>query len=253
MEKNQREARRHQEDMALNRALMWVGGAIILECLLLFVNRYYINYFVSEVDMAVAVYSTLHVLRIGGAAVGGIALVWAIFRFYRGGRAGLPTVLGLACLTLALCSYVTLAFQKPGIQMLFLLVPALAGLALVYYLYQREFFLAAAAGGMSVLGLWLVRSGGSMEAVASLVGIVLVAAAAFWLKKNGGVVHRANGRETRVLPEHTGYSVVFLSCLVGLGAVAAAMFLGANIAYYLIFVLVAWLFALLVYYTVKMM
>ena len=34
---------------------------------------------------------------------------------------------------------------------------------------------------------------------------------------------------------------------------AAAMALGASVAYYLIFLMIAWLFALLVYYTVKLM
>lgn len=253
MEKNQREVRRHQEDIALNRALIWVGGAIVLECLLLFVNRYYINFFVSEINMAVAVQSVLRIVRIGGAMVGLLALVWAGFQFFKGRRAGLSTVLGLVCLVLAFCAYVILSFQKPGMQMLFLLVPAFAGLALVYYLYQRELFLAAVASGISGLGLWFIRSGGNREAVAFLTGIVLVAAATLLLKKNGGVIPRANGKVARVLEADAGYGLVFLSCLVGVATVAAAMFLGANIAYYLIFVIVAWLFALLVYYTVKML
>lgn len=252
MEKDQREARRHQEDIALNRALLWVGGAIVLECLLLFVNRYYINYFVSDINIAVAVHSILRVLRIGGAVAGLLVLVWAAFQSFRGGKAGIPTVLGLVCLVLAFCAYVTLTYQKPGMQMLFLLVPAFAGLALVYYLYQRELFLAAVATGMAGLGLWFVRSGGNREAAALLAGIALVAAAALLLKKSGGVVPRANGKAARVLEADVSYGSVFLSCLIGAVAVVAAMFLGANIAYYLFFVIVAWLFALLVYYTVKM-
>ena len=38
-----------------------------------------------------------------------------------------------------------------------------------------------------------------------------------------------------------------------LAAVAAGLLIGGTAAYYLIFVMVAWLFALLVYYTVKLM
>ena len=44
MDYNEREARRRQEDRDLNRALIWVGAAIVLEFLLVLVNRYYINY-----------------------------------------------------------------------------------------------------------------------------------------------------------------------------------------------------------------
>ena len=42
-------------------------------------------------------------------------------------------------------------------------------------------------------------------------------------------------------------------CLGMLCAGLAALVLGSTVAYYLIFAMVAWLFALLVYYTVKMM
>ena len=43
MDKKQREARRHQEDIALQRGLLWVVGAVVLEALLVLVNRFYIN------------------------------------------------------------------------------------------------------------------------------------------------------------------------------------------------------------------
>jgi len=254
MDKNQREARRRQEDMALNRGLIWVGGAIVLECLLLLVNRYYINYYVSEVDMAIAVKGALSAIRIVGGIAGLVTLVWAALQFRRGGKHALPAVLTVACWALAVCAHVTLVYQKSGVQMLFLLVPAWAGLALIYYLYQPEFFLAAAAGGFASLGLWFIRYGGvGLEAAASLLGIVIVAAAALLLKKSGGVIRRSSGEEVRLLTGNTSYALVLASCLVGLAAMAAALLLGANIAYYLIFVMVAWLFALLVYYTVKLM
>ena len=45
MDKNQREERRRQEDIALNRGLLWVGAAILMELLLMLVNKYYINYY----------------------------------------------------------------------------------------------------------------------------------------------------------------------------------------------------------------
>ena len=46
---------------------------------------------------------------------------------------------------------------------------------------------------------------------------------------------------------------MFASCVVSLAAIAAAIALGGAVSYYLLFAMVAWLFALLVYYTVKMM
>ena len=254
MDKNQREARRRQEDRALNRGLMWVGGAIVLEFLLLLVNRYYIHFKTSEIDLAIALRTVLQVLRIAGAVAGIAALVWAVLRFRKSEKTGLPLVLALACGALAVCAHITMAFQDSGVRMLFLMVPAWAGLALIYYLYQREFFLGAVASGLSILGLWFVRYGSrfSLETVLTLVGVLVVAAAALWLKKNNGVLKQGES-EIRILSKNTSYPLILASCLVGLLVQLAAMALGANLAYYLMFAMVAWLFALLVYYTVKLM
>ena len=256
MDKKQREARRHQEDMALNRGLLWVGAAIILEFLLLLINRYYINFRVDEasVNLATALHTLLKVVRIGGAAAAVLCLVWAVLRFQKGGKLVLPVVLTAAFGALAICSHVTLAFQGTGVRMLFLLVPAWAGLALVYYLYQKEFFLSAVAVGLSILGLWCVRFGGALTLESGLifVGILVVSAATLWLKKSGGAV-KYGERELQLLSKNASYPVVLVSCLASLLALAAAMALGASVAYYLIFLMIAWLFALLVYYTVKLM
>ena len=42
-------------------------------------------------------------------------------------------------------------------------------------------------------------------------------------------------------------------CLASLAVPVAALFLGGTVAYYLMFAMAAWLFALFVYYTVKLM
>ena len=254
MDKNQREARRRQEDRALNRGLLWVAGAIVLEALLLLVNRYYINILTSEVDIAIFLQGAMKIVRIAGAAAGTVSLVWAILQFRKGKAFTLFTVIGLACWALSVCSHVVLAFDKAGMQMLFLLVPAWAGLALVYYLYQRELFLAATASGLAAVGLWFVRYGGmGFEAGLTVVGILLVAAVALWLKKSGGVIRRGAGEEVQVMAKNTSYALVLASCLVGLAALIAGVLLGGVISYYLIFGMVAWMFVLLVYYTVKLM
>lgn len=254
MDKKQREARRHQEDMALNRALLWVGGAIVLELLLLLINRYYINFLVTEVNIASFLSTALHILQYAGAAAAFACLIWAVLCFRKGGKTALPTILAIVFGAVAICSHVAVTFQQLGMQMLFLLVPAWAGLALVYYLYHRDFFLSAVAIGTSILGLWFIRCSGrsALEAVFTLVAILFVGAAVLYLKKSGGVIRRADGSEVRVLSKKTSYPVILSSCLAALAAVAVGLLVNSA-AYYLIFVMVAWLFALLVYYTVKLM
>ena len=137
--------------------------------------------------------------------------------------------------------------------MLFWLVVAWAVLALGYYIYQREFFLAASACGMSVLALWFVRSGpaGRLETILLWAAIAVVSAAALWLKKNDGVLP---GKDAfPFLPPKSDYTVLLATCGASLAAVAAAMLLSGMVAYYLIYVMIIWLFALFVYYTVKLM
>ena len=48
MDKKQREERRRQEDIALQRGLLWVAGAMVLEALLVLVNRFYINFTLTD-------------------------------------------------------------------------------------------------------------------------------------------------------------------------------------------------------------
>ena len=76
MDKKQREERRRQEDIALQRGLLWVAGAIVLEALLVLVNRYYINYRTveAEVNIALALSSTLRFLRIAAPIASLLAL-----------------------------------------------------------------------------------------------------------------------------------------------------------------------------------
>ena len=73
------------------------------------------------------------------------------------------------------------------------------------------------------------------------------------LKKSDGALMRAGGEKVQWAPQGISYALVLASCVLGVLVVVAAAALGSNVAYYLMFAMVAWLFALVVYYTVKMM
>lgn len=254
MDKKQREERRRQEDLALQRGLLWVAGAIVLEALLVLVNRYYINYRIEEAGLSVSIGWALRGLRAVAAVAAVAAVVYAVLRLRQGKGCGVPLTVSLACAAVAICSHVAVKFQGPGVSMLFWLVVAWAVLALIFYIYQREFFLSASACGMAALGAWLMRYGssGRLEAVLLLVATALAAAAALWMKKSDGVLTFGK-TSIQFLPKQTGYTVSLATCGVSLAALAVALFLGGTAAYYLVFVMVAWLFALFVYYTVKLM
>lgn len=255
MDKKQREARRKQEDIALQRGLLWVVGAIALEALLVLVNRFYIDYPLTEagVETALALHEVLRVLRMAMPVAAVLALLWTAWQLKEGKKYVLPLIVTIALAAVAICAHVTVKYQRDGISMLYWLVIAWAVLAMVFYIYQREFFLAAAACGMSVLALWFVRYGvsGRPEALLILAAVAVVTLAALWLKKNDGALPGKTA--VQFLPQKSSYSVLLVTCLASLAAVVVAMLAGGTVAYYLVYVMIAWLFALFVYYTVKLM
>ena len=86
-----------------------------------------------------------------------------------------------------------------------------------------------------------------------LLGLAALLVFVLWLKKGDGVIRRGGGREMRLMPKGANYWASLISCAAGLAAVLASLALGPSAAYYLIFAMIAWLFGLLVYYTVKLM
>jgi len=258
MDKKQKEMQRHQEDAALNRGLLWVAGAIVLEILLLLVNQYYFHFNTSPQSVAIAqaLSAAMKFLRFGGLIAAVAALVWLWSDVKKQGRIrAVPVAVTAGCAAVAVCSQLIVRFQGSGMRMLFVLVAGWAALALIYYLYQTEMFLAAVAGGLGILGMWFARNGYTpvnYYTGATLLAIVLVAAAAFLLAKGEGTVKIA-GHKIRILPQDAKYVLIYVTCLINLAAVGIAMAAGMVVAYYLTYVLLAWLFALLVYYTVKMM
>jgi hypothetical protein len=254
MDKKQREERRRQEDIALQRGLLWVAGAMVLEALLVLVNRFYINFTLTDagVNAYLALGKWLPVLRNVTLIGAALALVWTVLQLKKGGKFGWPLIGAIALGAVAVCAHVAVKYQGPGMNMLFWLVAAWALLAMMFYIYQREFFLGAAACGMSVLGLWFARYGaaGRLESGLLTAGIAAVGLAALWLKKNGGVIPAPT--PIQFLPKEGGHGVLLATCLASLAAMAAGLAV-ESLAYYLIFAMAAWLFALFVYYTVKLM
>lgn len=258
MDKKQREAqeeRRRQEDIALQRGLLWIVGAAVLEALLVLLNRFYINYSLSQsgVNIFLTLHEVLKVGRLAAFAAAVLALLWAAWQVKQGKKYALPLVLAIALAAVTVCIHVAVKYRADGMSMLYWLVIAWAVLAMVFYIYQREFFLGAAACSMSVLALWFVRYGaaGRPETLVITAAIILVGLAALWMKKTDGVLP---GKEPiRFLPKNTNYAVPLVTCLASVAAVVAAMLAGDTVAYYLVYVMLAWLFALFVYYTVKLM
>lgn len=262
MENSKKAEKRRQEDATLNRALLWFAAAVILEVLVLLIDRYYINFNTSteSIALATAILTGLKVVPVVCVLGAAGCAFWGWKRKKAGGSAGFaPVLLGGVLLAIAAGCVLILLFHAAAVQLLYILVPAGAVLALAFYLYQREFFFSICAAGLGMLGLWLVRkNGGGHDALvytyAVVAAIVLLAAACLvqMLRKSRGVMTRGE-RQYHILSQRTNFSLLTGTCLISLVALAAGVLLGSTVAYYLMFAILAWLIVLLVYYTVKMM
>jgi len=187
--KAQQAAKRQQEDAALNRILIWFGGAVVIEFILLLLNRF----------------------------IPGVGVIHALS----------------------------------------ILVPAVAVLAMIYYLFQHDFFCLSVISAGGILALQLYRkiflARPNMIRAGFVLAFLLLAAAVVVL-----VMVQKDKRPMplnidRLLPKDTNFLLLYITCALVAVLLALTLILGGTAAYYLLFILVGWLFVTAVYYIVKLM
>ncbi len=262
MDKKKIAASKKQEDIALTRAILWFAVAMVLEFLLLFLDKYYIGFTTASASIALAqaLHVVIRVVAVLGLGFGVALALWC--KRASGNRGELAfglLLLSVSSFTLGICCGLIALLYAAAVELLCVVVPALGVLALVYYLYQKEFFLSCLCSGVGLLGLWVVRRGSSrmelgikLAVVAGMVALVVALVLVLSLKKKGGALC-AKSECGGWFNKQTNYLPIILSCVFGLLALAACLAFGGTASFYLLFGLLAWLLVLLVYYTVKLM
>lgn len=255
-----RAERAHQEDIVLSKILCWMGGAALMEVLLFFVKKYYFNFLVTDagINLAYAIGQALKVIP-GVALILAVALFgWCLSRRKQGKSSLLLWALSAFLLALSVCAFFCYHFNPSAGDVLPYLIPLPAVLALIYYIFQWEFFSVSLICALGLGSVWvMLRSGrGTRSYVVLAVLAVLVAAAAvlFQLLQKGGGALTVKGKKIRLLSKQANYPLLYLTCAVALLTVVAALFLGAVAPASLFYaVLAAWLLIMAVYYIVKLM
>lgn len=263
MEKKTKAAKDKQEDVALTRALIWFAAAMVLEFLLLLVNRYYVDFSADAgaIELALALEKVFKVLAVAGTAAGIVCAVLCRKRAGQQGAVSFPLLTAsVVLLFVGLGSMVILRFWSAGVHALSVVVPALAVLALIYYLYQKEFFLSALAVSVGMFALWMVRQNiaahralFALYAVLAAAVLAVIVTVTVTARKNGGSIEVAGKKIPLLSKKGDGYTLTLASCALSLLTGAAGVIFGATAAFYLLITLAAWAFILLVYYTVKLM
>ncbi len=162
----------------------------------------------------------------------------------------------VAAAIIALCSTaLSLVFSSSMLMLLYVFVPAIVVLYIVYYSYQRDFFMIALSSILSGAAIWLlisdiVNSADSLIlAIAALV-ILVLAVITVVAQVRGGKI-KLFGRELTVFRDGAKFALVYLTYILSLMLLVAA-FLAADLAIYFIFGLVGYILLIGVYYTVKL-
>lgn len=258
MSEQTRREKEREESAAFNRVLFWIGGGVVLEFLLLLLNRFYNNYRVEEIGLATALRPAVKIAAVVALVVTVVlALLW---RRARTGKKGglLFGALALFAGGLSVSCFITWAFGPAGLKSAYVLVPIAIVLAFVYYLYQREFFLVASMSALAMLGVWFAGKGlgGAMKMVVYayvvLVAVVLVLSVLLVRKlQTGDGVISLRGKRVRLFGQEANYPLLYVSAAIAAAVLVCSLF--TLPAVFLYGVMAAWLLIMAVYYTVKMM
>lgn len=255
MKNSRQERRRQQEDAAFRKMIIWLVVAIVYEALVFFLDHYYVTIVVERLALVVAIDTVLRVIQWVGPVLTVLSVLWWVLWSKKGKKVWPCQVAFGVALALWVTAVTVLRLGSSGTALLSVAIPCVAALALIYYLYQVEFCANAALSGLVILCMWGYRKyffnhPNATRLAFALMALVLVGAAvcAVLLSRGGGKL----GKLT-LMPPKTRYFPTYITCVLGVAALAVALLLGSTVAYYLIFVMVAWLFCMAVYYTVRMM
>ena len=257
MNKKELQAQRaKQEDAILNKVLWWIVGSVVLEFLLLLLNKFYANYTVAQVETALALREVFKRLAIILPICFVVLLVWAILAQKSKKLPRLSATLAGIALVLSVCAVVIRVFDNSGLHFLYAAVPVIAVLALIYYLYPREFFCSAFLGTLGILGVKMIPYKASSAVIGYgyllVLAVVVVAALVFFrmLQKKQGMLE-LRGKNVEFFAKNTNYAMLYVTCGVVAAVALVTVLLGSMALLYGL--LVAWLLILAVYYTVRIM
>lgn len=254
LEKGKREQRHQEEDAAFNRMLLWLLGAVLVELFIMLVKRIYVNY-LAGVAVVNVLWNFFHIFTFLGAALTVAGIVWAVLNYRNGKPALMPCICTAVVAGLWVMSGLGYFLLDVGMNIMMILPAVAAVLIVVYFLYQRVFFLNTLVTVGGLLVLWLYRQyyweHPTTLRVFFVGGFVLLAAGLVL----SCLLYRGGGRlgGVRVMPADTGYLMTWITFGVTALALVLALALGTAAGLYVLFVLVAWEFVQAVFYTVRLM
>lgn len=253
-DKGKREQRHEKEDAAFNKMLLWLAGAVVVELIVLLVKQVYVNVLLGPGAQTGLMYF-FQVFSFLGAALTVAGIVWAVIWHRKGKGTVLPCALTAAAAGLWVLALFAYGLFDVGLNIVMILPAVAAVLIVIFFLYQRVFFLNALLSAGGLVALWLHRQYYSTRPsmivalfAAGFVALAVVLVLTFVLRNGDG---KLGG--VRVMPADTSYAITWITCGVTALTMALALLLGVTAGLYLLFALVGWVFIQAVFFTVKLM
>lgn len=248
--------REREENLILSKCLSFLAVLAVCEIYFLLCYRFFVQ---SPAKIVVTMTHVIGVVSWVGLAALVVGAVLAVkFRQKKHGQWWLwLAVLGAV---LFLGGRLMLTIYPAGTTAMCVITPLLALAGFVYYLYQREFFCAGLGLGLAAAGGWLAHRAATSStwgtkyiAVEVVVLILVLALLAFSIAvgRNGGVWGKGEKAIT-LFSGTTQYPVAYAALGFAALCVAVSLFLPA-LGLYLMWLSIALLFVLAVYYTIHMM
>lgn len=253
--KKNKVAKEQADEKALNSIFAWLGGGAILEGFLLLLNRFWVNYYVSEISFRLNILDPavkiLAFLALAGAVV-------AALRWKKDTSKRLPLAVAAVALGCSVGCFAAWLLGDAGLTALYTAVPVITLLAVIFHLYQPEFFLISTLSALGIFGVWLCSHGVSGRTavvcwIYTLAALTLIGLSVWFCfgcrKESGSFVWK--GKQLLVFGKDANYLPAFISAAVSAGVLICALLGLPVMALYGISV--AWLLVMAVFYTVKLM
>lgn len=246
------------EEAAINRILCWIVGGTAVEFVVMLLDRYWVNYSIAELDLRVALDLPVKILSFA-ALLGAAALGYWIWRTVQAGKdPDLPATCCLVVLGISAACFAAWLFHGTGLALMRIGVLMVVVLAVLFYLYQREFFLIACQSALAILGVWMCSRGlGGAKAIFCYLYVILAALLVLSsvvlcrkLQQESGVFLWKE-KKLRVFPKDANYLLLYAGATVSLVLLVCALLPLPIMALYA--VAAAWILVMAVYYTVKLM
>ena len=234
----------------MNGAMKFFLAGCVAELYLLIIRRFYIN---GTIDQVVAWDSYLIGFAWAGVAVAAVGAVLSVlWRADRKKRKIGWVVLGAGVFLAAVSAVVRINLSV--LTLLYVAVPVVMLLGILWSLYDRECAVALTILGVSLLAMWALRREvtsiytGTYFKALTVVYLLVIAAAAFVARK--AIASGGKLGTFQLLPAGADPLPIYVACGLSAAAIVTVL-INSLVSYYAMWILAGVIFALAVYYTVK--